>query len=91
MVPETKELKKAKTWLLGAKTGSFVVLARIVATGEHKKTCPIFLVTDQDTATQTGTLGRKLSNHNVFRKQKPFLKFFFANRPIKFKIQISNR
>ena len=70
------------------------MLARIVATGEHKKTCPIFLVTDPDTATQTGTLGRKLSNHNVFRKQKPFLKFFFfffANRPIKFKIQISNR
>ena len=65
------------------------MLARIVATGEHKKTCPIFLVTDPDTATQTGTLGRKLSNHNVFRKQKPFLKFFFCKQTNK--IQDSNK
>ena len=33
--------------------------------------------------TQTGTLGRRLSNHSVFWKQDSFF-FFFANRLIKF-------
>ena len=40
--------------------------------------------------TQTGPLARRLSNPKDFWKQK-ILKFFFANGPIKFKIQLYNR
>ena len=42
--------------------------------------------------TQTGPLGRRLSNPKDFWKQK-ILKFFFflANGPVKFKIQLYNR
>ena len=43
--------------------------------------------------TQTGTIGRRLSNHNVFWKQKivkfSLFFFFFANRPTKFKVQLA--
>ena len=39
--------------------------------------------------TRTGAPGRRLSNHNIFKKQK-ILKLFLANGPIKFKVQPCN-
>ena len=41
------------------------------------------------TTTQIGKLGRRLSNHNVFKNKR--LSSCFANGPIKLKIQICNR
>ena len=41
------------------------------------------------TTTQTGTLGRRLSNHNVFENKR--FSSCFANGPIKLKIQTCNR
>ena len=84
-VLETKKKRKSKNITFRCENGEFAEFCCACAYCSSRRPCDW----PYSTTTQTGTLGRRLSNHKVFKNKR--FSSCFAKGPIKLKIQTCNR